>query len=213
MNSRVHPETQRELVEAEVRTAWAAGEMDRAATLLLEGYGPELHGYLIARMNDETLAADAFAELAVDLWRGLASFEWRSSVRSWAYAVARHAAARVVRAPHRRPERNLALSGDVPPSRLMADIRSRTATYLRTETKSRFRELRGRLDEADQSMLILRVDRGMSWREVAVAMSDPSASDDAVLLNEAARLRKRYQLVKERLRAMAVAEGLIADEA
>jgi RNA polymerase sigma-70 factor (ECF subfamily) len=79
-------------------------------------------------------------------------------------------------------------------------VRSGTHTFQRTEVKERVRRLREALPTADRMLLILRVDREMSWRDLArvVLGEGPSAVE---LEREAVRLRKRFQLVKERLRA------------
>jgi hypothetical protein len=72
------------------------------------------------------------------------------------------------------------------------------------------RELRERLSQDDQMLLILRVDRSMDFRELVVAMSEEHTPiEDAAIDREAARLRKRFERIKDRLRAMAKDEGLL----
>ena len=69
--------------------------------------------------------------------------------------------------------------------------------------------LRDRLPPDDQALLILRVNRRLVWTEIALVMFHAGeAVEPAVLESEAARLRKRFQSVKERLRNMALEEGL-----
>jgi RNA polymerase sigma-70 factor (ECF subfamily) len=71
------------------------------------------------------------------------------------------------------------------------------------------RELRERLPMEDQQILILRVGRNLSWPEIAMVLAeDGLRSSSEELTREAARLRKRFQLAKDRLRAMAREEGL-----
>jgi RNA polymerase sigma-70 factor (ECF subfamily) len=87
-------------------------------------------------------------------------------------------------------------------------VRSSTMVHLRTEVKSEVRRLREELDEPDQMLLILRIDKALEWEEVAAALADDElAADD--LKREAARLRKRFQLVTEKLRALARERGLL----
>ena len=72
------------------------------------------------------------------------------------------------------------------------------------------RALREQLEPDDQMLLVLRVDRGMEFRDIAVALAEADAPLDAETLErEAARLRKRFERVKERLRELARSEGLI----
>jgi RNA polymerase sigma-70 factor (ECF subfamily) len=84
---------------------------------------------------------------------------------------------------------------------------------LRTETKSKLVELRQRLPDDDQLLLILRIDRHLSWEELArVFLEEREDASAEALKRESARLRKRFQLVKERLRALAVEHGLVHEE-
>jgi len=92
-------------------------------------------------------------------------------------------------------------------SQIVQEVRSETASYLRTEKKTRLRALREMLSEADQVLLVLRVDRGLAWEELARVLSTDEPDDDG-LKREAARLRKRFQLVKEKLKTLARSEGL-----
>jgi RNA polymerase sigma-70 factor (ECF subfamily) len=76
------------------------------------------------------------------------------------------------------------------------------------------RALREKLEPDDQMLLILRVDRQMEWRDLALVMSeeaDPSAArpDDDVLDREAARLRKRFERAKSELKRLAKESGLL----
>ena len=89
-------------------------------------------------------------------------------------------------------------------------VRSQTRPHLRTEVKTGFAAIRAMLDDNDRTLLILRVDRAMSWNDVARVMLEEGEddSDDAVG-RAAARLRKRFQSVKETIRARAVETGLI----
>ena len=141
-----------------------------------------------------------------DLWRGLPGFRWEASLRTWCYRLARHALARVRRDPARRRNQPL-------PSQqlgeLAAQIHSRTADHLRTAVKDRVRELRLRLSPEDQTILILRVDRDLAWRDIAAVLGDEGeALTEPELVRRAAMLRKRFERIKDELRALAKAEGL-----
>jgi RNA polymerase sigma-70 factor (ECF subfamily) len=72
------------------------------------------------------------------------------------------------------------------------------------------RELCIRLDADDQTLLVLRIDKGLSWNELASVFSrQGEALSDADRKRWAARLRQRFASVKMRLRALAESEGLI----
>jgi RNA polymerase sigma-70 factor (ECF subfamily) len=173
-------------------------------------YGRELLGYLIARLGEQR-GNDVFSELLEDLWRGLPNFAWRCTLRSWLYTLARHAIVHDVRGLRRRRETAFETS---PAFELVAQIRTETAAHLQTALKSRLRELRERLSDDDQTLLILRIDRNLSWRELATVMSEPTAPaltfpTEQDLERAAARLRQRFQHAKERLRKLADEEGLL----
>jgi RNA polymerase sigma-70 factor, ECF subfamily len=194
--------------EAAIREAWNRGDYEKATTRLIVGYGPEIQGYLEAWMRDRTAAAEAFAMFAQDLWIALPRFEWRCSARGWAYTLARNAGRRHAKAERRQQERQAPIAEGLL-SEVAAQTRTRTNTYLKTEVKDRMRELRERLPLEDQQILILRVSRNLSWPEIAMVLTeDGLMSTSEELEREAARLRKRFQLAKDRLRAMARDEGL-----
>src|SRR5688500_1604599 len=69
---------------------------------------------------------------------------------------------------------------------------------------------RERLSEEDQALLTLRVDRGMSWSDVArVLLSEEEAPSSAQVSKKAAALRKRFERLIVELRALAAEQGLL----
>ena len=201
-------------IEDRIRLAHDAQDFDEAITILLRGYGPEILGFLVARLRDENAGSEAFSIFCEDLLRGLPKFAWRASARAWAYAIARNAANRWATAPHRRAERNVALSQAGALGDVAEKVRTTTLLHLRSEVKDRFTQLREQLSQEDQTVLILRVDKKMSWSDLASVLlyADDAVEDEAALKREAARVRKRFQLIKEKLRKLAQAEGLLPDE-
>ena len=175
-------------------------DVDGAAEATIREYGREIQGFLIAVLRNETEADEVFSLWCEDLWRGLDGFGWASSLRTWLYVLARHAMAR-----HRRGIRGmlLTLEGNSIIERAAAEVRTPTRSYLHSAVKNLFTELRRSLPEEDQVLLVLRIDRGLEWQDIARAMLDEPDPDDQTLRREAARLRKRL----ERLRADLVAAG------
>ncbi len=202
-------DSERARLEDEVRALCEQGDHDAATTLSLRGYGAEIFGFLIAMHGDEAASEDAFSAFAEGLWRGLPSFAWASTLRTWAYAIARNVGRGVQRDAALRERRNENV-GPETLAEIAAAIRTETLAFLRTEKRSRLHELRESLSPEDRALLVLRLDRGLAWNDLARVLSDGSESlDDASTLREAARLRKRYQLVKDRLREMAREKGLL----
>lgn len=207
----------KELVtEGRIKAAFDAGELQLSATLLLELYGPEIFRFLVAKLHDAEMAADVFGDFTEDLWRGIAGFRWACSSRAWAYTLARHAASRTIKQQRKCARRNVSLSRAEPLSQIAERVRSQTSAQLRTETRGRFAALRRQLAEDEQLLLILRVNRELPWLDIARILANGSVSEamqlsPEALTTEAARLRKRFQKAKEKLRRLAAEAGLIAE--
>jgi RNA polymerase sigma-70 factor (ECF subfamily) len=184
------------------------GAFDRAATLAIDSYGPEVHGFLVGVCGNPDDAAEVYAQVGEDLWSGLPSFALRSTVRTWLYVLARHAAARFRRSPWNRGARRELPAVD----EAIARTRSSTQPWQRTDVKDRFAALRDGLDPDDRALLVLRVDRELSWEDVArITLGEPDL-DALALRRESDRLRKRFQLIKKTLRERAREAGLLEDD-
>lgn len=195
-------DAQREQLEARIRTAWEANDYAGATELAIRGYGPEVLGFLVALHKNYDDAELSFSHFLERLWQGMQRFEWKCSVRTWAYLLARNAAVDVQRgeARHRR-----ARVSDEHVAEIAQKVRTETLSLLRTETRDAFARLRDELPEEDRSLLVLRVDRDLEWQDVARVLG----STEATLVRDAAKLRKRFQSVKERLRALGKERGLV----
>lgn len=208
----------RDTIEQSIRAAFDAGDHERAATLTIEGYGHEILGFLVAQMRDADTAGEVFSQFSEDFWRTLPRFEWRCSVRTWAYKLARRAASHHRRKARGRDARQVLLTQASRLSQAVERVRTATVAYKKTDVKDRLHALRERLPAEDQEVLILRVDRGLSWLELAEVMLgedaalEGAAPTDEQLKTEAARLRKRFQIAKEQLRKMIEEEGLLGTE-
>ncbi|HJL14738.1 MAG TPA: sigma-70 family RNA polymerase sigma factor [Sandaracinaceae bacterium LLY-WYZ-13_1] len=192
--------------EARIREAFERGDLRAAATRGLETYGPEVLSFLMATTRDESVAGEVFSQASEDMWAGLAGFGWRSSFRSWFYAIARHAASRHRRAPANQSRRHAPLSEI---SEVAVRVRTETIPYLRTEVKDRFAQLREALEPDDRALLVLRVNQELSWKEIAVVLEAVDGLDEAALARASARLRQRFQKVKQRIRELAVERGIL----
>lgn len=194
-------------VEGAIAQALQTGDLHAAARQILARYGSEVMGFLIARLHDGDDGREAFASFSEDLWRGLPGFEGRCSVRCWAYTLARNAANRHVTRV-RRPGRHGRLS-EHPSVLAQPALRStRTSPSLRTDVKQRVRVLRERLSAEDQTLLMLHVDRGLPWRELAHVLAGRTL-EEPQLEREISRVRKRFERIKRQLRKLAIEDGLL----
>jgi RNA polymerase sigma-70 factor (ECF subfamily) len=219
-------EKQRADLERTIRRHCDAKDHDAAVSAALRGYGPEVFELLLAIHRDEADAAEVYAVFAEGLWHGVRRFEWRSSFRTWAYLIARRTSMRHRRAARVRATRFSPLPEGSKLNDLVQQTRSETISRLRTQRRANLVELRASLPAEDQLLLMLRVDRQLSWNDLArvlrhgeaeldeAAMArfldgEESELDHEALVREAARLRQRFQSIKSKLHEMGRKAGLI----
>jgi len=193
--------------EAAIQKRCVAGDSAGAVNEALLLLGPEIYGYLVAAHQDEDEAADAFASFSERLWRGLLRFQWECSLRTWAYRIARSASVDQFRAKGAVARRAVPLSDCPEVAAMVARVRSETSAYLRTGPRDAIAELRRSLCEEDQTLLILRLDKKLAFAEIALVFA--KQTDPETLARESARLRKRFQLARERLLELGRAHGLL----
>ena len=190
--------------DAMIREFCDSGRYDEASTIAIEKYGPGVMGLLVWSLDDYDKGNDAFAIWAEELWKSMAKFEWRCPLSGWAYRLGRSARARVLRDGFNKRRHSFS---DNQLDNAVARVRTVTEIYRRTQVKDRFRSLRSRFSVDEQDLLVLRGDRGLSWNEIADALSSDPASPDAAVTPGS--LRVRYHRLKEKLRDLAQEEGLL----
>jgi RNA polymerase sigma-70 factor, ECF subfamily len=185
--------------EAELRLLIEDHEIERAIELALRTYGPELISWLSSMFVNEADAYDAFSWMSEDLWRSIKRFDGRCSIRTWCYMLARHAAFHIRSQPRRRRE---ILLSHIPS--LLGAVSHVWNTTRRGQQHARsiYAEIRRELDDDDQTLLVLRVDRNLAWRDIAIVLLGEDA-DAETIARRAATLRKQFERVKERLRELA----------
>lgn len=185
-----------ESLDERVRALLAAGDTAGATTIVLRELGPELFGFLTGVLGDSD-ADEVFSALSVRLWRSLSGFQGRCTLRTWVYVLARHELGRFRKGARRYADARVPISAleDV-----LAAARNTTRSTLATEKRVKLTSFRDELPVEDRTLLILRVDRNLAWDDIALAFADnPEAFSDEERKRESARLRKRFQLVKQRL--------------
>jgi len=187
-------------LEERVAELRAQHQDDQAATAVIEALGSEILGYLRAVLRDEGDANDAFSLFAEAVWRGLAGFRGEASLRVWCYRVAWRTVLSQKRDPYRRRRDRLETTMA---SRVAGRIFASTAVELERQSTALDR-LRAKLEPEEQTLLTLRLDRKLSWREVAEILSEEGGE----LVDEQA-LRKRFERLKDKLFRAARDEGLV----
>lgn len=180
-------------------------------TLIVEAYGLETLAYLRA-VTQPSVADDVYGQAVLDLWEGLKDFRWQCSARTYLFSVARNALARHHKLAGRARRREDAFARVQWLLEMVAsDTRTKTPPHLRSEIKQRVRQLRESLPEDEQTLLILRIDRRLSYRELVRVMGEADAElDDEALARAAARVRKRFQVAKNKLRELMRDDGLLS---
>jgi RNA polymerase sigma-70 factor (ECF subfamily) len=190
--------------ESVIRALLLQGEYNEAVTRTIRRYGPEILGMFEARLRDAGRADEAFAWFSEDLWASMKSFRGACSMRTWAHAVARNSVNRYVERAVRVDQLRVPLSQASQASALRVLPLTPDSAGQAEEMGVRIERLRAGLDEEEQTLLALRVDKGLGWREIAlVFLYEGETPSEADLVRESARLRKRFQLLKLRLRGLA----------
>jgi RNA polymerase sigma-70 factor (ECF subfamily) len=183
--------------ELRIRSLFDAGDLDGAMTALVDAYGGELFGFLVGLGRDRVYAEDAFGAACERMWKGLPKFRWESTVRVWAYTIARNEYMRGTRDLN-RARQQVPLSEKLRSA--IALVKSTSPAHKRSEVHERFARIREQLEPDDHILLGLRIDRDLSWPEIARVLAGEDDVDD--IDRRAAALRKRYERLKSMLKKL-----------
>jgi len=186
-------------LEERIAELRAGGDLAGAATEAIRGLGPAVLRYLRSLLRDEDDATEAFSQFAENLWRGLPAFRGDSAFRTWAYRLAWNAALDMRDGAWRKRGRRLRTQEA---SALADEVRTKTAVVVERQRRALDR-LRESLSVEDQSLLVLRVDQGLPWNEIAEVLAEEGRPVAP------AALMKRFERLKERLARLARDQGLL----
>lgn len=172
-----------------IERALAAGDTLGAARLTFDAYGSAVLSFLLALLGEQTATQAALAHFGDQLWRGRETgADDGYSVRCWVYRLAWKSALRV-------------LNGELPASPSPGAARDAARTESSEHTRLDPRLLRDFLASDEQMLLILRVDRGLAYGELARVVHGPLSGPQLASASEA--LKQRFQIVKAELRKWA----------
>jgi RNA polymerase sigma-70 factor (ECF subfamily) len=189
MNVEHQPSTR--LPETEVRALLLQGRQREATDLTLASASAELRPFLQRLLGDVAMADEAHAATCERIWRGLGKFRWECSLRSWVYIVARREASRC-RGRHARArlqETTLSAAERMP-------VPLATQPGLSTTRRDVLDGVRSSLSDEDRDLLVLRVERGLAWKEIAEAFLEEEATNPDAIAREASRLRQRFRAIR-----------------
>ena len=154
-----HPLTLDDPTDAELIARWGRGD-ERAATLLVERHAPALARFLASigvRHEVEELVQDTF----VRAFGSLDAFRGESSLRTWLFTIARRLLLDRRRSERRRRDTDEVREGDAVTEYDALD------GVVADETQARVRAAMDRLTPTQREVFLLRVNEGLSYREIA----------------------------------------------
>jgi RNA polymerase sigma-70 factor (ECF subfamily) len=194
-------------VEQEVRRLCARGEWQEATGHIIAVYRPDVCRLLYSALFRKDLVDDAFGHFAECVTRGLPTFRWECSLRTWLLTLARNACHHLRRSPVWREQ---VMDSASLPEQVYRE-RTTTSPWLRTDVKERFWALvREKLAIDELALLNLRVVQRQSWKDIARILSGSTEPpSEAQLARSAAALRQQFQRLKHVLRELAMQGGLV----
>lgn len=172
-----------------IRTLHVSKEGEAGALVALETYGAEIYAFLAAAAHTPLQTEAAFSELCHDVWRSFRMFRWGASLRTWMYVLAYESLLRAEQGT------------EIDRPRTCTEVAPLLARARDAATRWQYAGLRHRLDREDRALLVLKIDRGLSWRDVV-----------EVLDVEELTLRMRLDRIKRRVRDLAREANLPAQE-
>lgn len=138
---------------------WQGGD-ERAATLLVARHADALARF-VASVGERAAVADVVQDTFVRAFGSLDAFRGESSLRTWLFTIARRLVLDRRRAERREPER-VAL-GETTAASAYDTLDSLVAV----ETQARVRAALARLTTLQREVFLLRVNDGLSYRDIA----------------------------------------------
>jgi RNA polymerase sigma-70 factor (ECF subfamily) len=112
-------------------------------------------------------ALDGFQRMSEELWKSLARFDGRCSTRTWCYMIARHTAIYIRTQPRHAHEQ---LVSSIPSIQQAATEMFSRSLVERAHQHEILAEAKEALGPDDRTLLVLRIDRNLSWREIATVL-------------------------------------------
>jgi RNA polymerase sigma-70 factor (ECF subfamily) len=138
-------------------------------TALYRENGARVHRFLRDLLGDTALAADATQETFVRAYRKLPDLEESVRVVPWLFGIARNVSLELRKARYRAGRHLVALAGPLPDG--VAAGASPESDYLGREALRVVGAALSQLSEERRAMLLLRLDHGLSYDDIALTMN------------------------------------------
>jgi RNA polymerase sigma-70 factor, ECF subfamily len=183
-----------EHVDRTVRAALEAGDVAGAVAETIKFYGREIFGFVTAAAAERRVGRDAYARFVAALLQELPRFAWSCELRTFAYFLAR-----------RELRKEYSGAGTAPLVVSVEIERGLHASRGRPQ-RSVVAAVRRCLGPEDRELLVLRIDRGLGWREIALTSLGEHATERDIAA-ESEQLHQRFLILRmqvERLTRRAV---------
>jgi RNA polymerase sigma-70 factor (ECF subfamily) len=154
--------------EADIRAALSATDLRRALTLMMNRYGDEVYRFAYAMTHSDHLAEEVRQQVFVEVYRDLADFAGRASLRAWVFGITRHRCLDITKKQRRWTSR---FKNELPPDEELDDHepdreldRSRLAKILAA--------CLARLAPAARDAVVLHFHQGLSYDEASEIAGD-----------------------------------------
>lgn len=166
------------------------------ATTVLREHGAEIFGFLV-RSHGAADAEEIYGLFVDALVKSDTTYRGEVSPRTWGYLLARSAARRYARS--RARARALFSPMAHHPSALERPVTGPERSAL---AASEVTAIDASLSPEERELLVLRLGRGFRFSEIALILGEVEDGDPAdERVRAAARLRKRFQELRDRIRA------------
>ncbi len=160
----------------------------RAFGALVERYHEAVYRLAVSMVSDPDLAQDVAQDAFVKAFRALDGFRGDAAFRTWLLTIAANEARGALRRRGRRRESGLEGAGPI-----VADGRSPEEETVLARESARARELLERLPEKQRLAVGLRVDEGLSFREIGEIIG---SSEGAARVNYFHGIRRLRELME-----------------
>lgn len=162
-------------------------------TALYAERGPRIHRFLRDLLGDPGLAADATQETFTRAFAQLHQFREDAEIAPWIYGIARNVSLEMRKA-RSRGDRHI-VAGDPPD---VAAPGCPEASYLGREALRLVEGVLAELPEERRAILLLRLDHGLSYDDIAITMSLSVAKVKVEIWRAREILRERMDRAKSR---------------
>jgi RNA polymerase sigma-70 factor (ECF subfamily) len=172
-----------EHVDRAIRADLEAGDVAGAVADTIAAYGREIFGFVTAAVAERRAGQDAYARFVATLPHELPRFAWGCRLRTFTYFLAR------------RELRRTSGRTATAPRVISVEIESGLPGSKDRPRRSLVAAVRRCLAPEDRELLVLRIDRGLDWHEIALTSLGEHATERDIAA-ESDELHQRFLILR-----------------